>query len=230
MKCIDVKENLGAFIDDEVGISPVGEIEEHMASCVSCRTEGENLRTVSQGIRQIPRISAPAMLDRKVILAYQAFHDAKQRTVGAAEKPTVGWFGIPRFVFAATLAFVVLTAVSAYQIGRISASENAVAARQTQGEQSLPATDFANNNPAKIVEVPVIQEKIVRVPVTTEKIITKTIFVEKKRENTVPKKNTLALKSSVENNGYLTTTNLKGFQPVSELKVTISKKENGNEK
>ena len=119
----------------------------------------------------------------------------------------------------------------------MSASEVSIVMPQVQENKTSISDEFAENveksTPAKIVEVPVIQEKIVKVPVIKEKVVIKTVYVNGNKENeirsTVPAKNGFALKNSVEDNGYLTQTNLKGFQPVSEFKLKISKKEKENE-
>ncbi len=228
MKCIEA--GLGALIDGEVNRAQAEIIESHLKGCRLCRTEFEYLHSIRGFARQTPAIAPPKRLDEKVIFSFHAFHDLKRNKTMPEESPKTGWFGIPRFAFGAALALFVLTAISAFQLGKISALENRVGTRQASERESLAESNVAESIPVKIVEVPVIQEKIVRVPVITEKIVTKTIYVERKKGSSVPKTDNFAIKSTVENNGYLTTTNLKGFQPVSDFKVIINKKEKENEK
>ena len=172
---------------------------------------------------------------KKFLVLFKTFHNEKRVEKKDAEK--IGWFGIPRFAFAAALILFVLATISAFQIGRMSAGEISIVMPPVQGNKNPPPVEVTGNNPAndgknvpvKIIEVPVIQEKIIKVPV----IKTRTIYVEKDRKKEVrsnaPAKDNFALKSSVENNGYFTRTNLKDFQPVSEFKLKINKEEKQNE-
>ena len=231
MKCIDVRENLNVFLDDAIENSRKEKIKSHMENCVSCRIEFETLQTIGDALRQNLFVAAaPPSLDDKILSAFEDFHSQK-RNVRAAEKREKNvWFGIPRFAFAAALALVALTAISAFQIGRMSAGELSVAMPQVQESRVLPQIENAKDEKiasVKIVKVPVIKEKIIEVPVFK----TRTIYVEKENKSVPnePAKNNFALKSSIEKNGYLTKTDLKAFQPVSEFKLKISKEEKENE-
>lgn len=230
MKCIDVKENLDAFLDGEIEFSRKEKITSHLEDCLLCRTQFEGLQTVGDSLRQHLFAAAPTVLDEKVLGAFEDFHSRKRNVKTAEKREKIGWFGIPRFALAAALALFALTAISAFQIGRMSAGEISVVMPQFQESRILPDAEQVKDEkiaPVKIVEVPVIKEKIVEVPV----IRTRTIYVEKENKS-VPNalaKDNFALKSSVENNGYLTKTNLKDFQPVSEFKLKINKEGNLNE-
>ena len=229
MKCIDVKENLNAFFDDEIESAQQRKVENHLEECASCRTEFKDLQSVRRAMKESMQISAPLFLDEKVLNAFQTFHDEKR--VEKIETEKIGWFGIPRFAFASALILFVLGMFAAFQIGKMSASERSVVIPQVEGNQHLPIVKSAenasaqneNSAPVKIVEVPVIREKIVKIPV----IKTRTIYVERANKSVpnLSEKDNLALKSSVENNGYLTRTNLKDFQPVSEFNLKINKEE-----
>ena len=124
MKCIDLKENLDAFADGEIEFTQKRQIENHLEDCVSCQTQFENLRTIGKSAKQYLQVSAPAVLDEKVLTAFQTFHKEKQGEKKDAEK--IGWFGIPRLVFAAGLIFFALSVISAFQIGKMSAGEISV--------------------------------------------------------------------------------------------------------
>ena len=225
MKCIKIKENLDALLDGEVSFSQKREIENHLGMCVSCQTEYENLRTINGVLKQNLAISAPLSLDKKVFSEFKNFH---------AEKPKeklqkIGWFGIPRFAFATALILFTLGIISAFQIGKMSASEISVVMPEVQ-ENKIPNQEKTTSE--KIVEVPVIREKIVEVPVIKEKIVTKIIYVNKdeKTDANFPAKKDFVLKNKIEDNKYLTRSNLEGFQPVSEMNLRISKEDNQNEK
>lgn len=226
MKCADIKENLDAFADGEVGFTEEKKIENHLENCLSCKTEFANLQALGKSVKEILRVSAPASLDEKVLNDFQNFHDKKQTETSETKK--IGWFGIPRFAFAAGAVLFFLATISAFQIGRMSAGEISIVMPQVQEEQISPPvkpddqTPEKNPAPVKIVEVPVIKEKIVQIPV----IKTKTVYVVKENKpDNRPNTNDLAMKNSIENNGYLTQTNLKDFQPVSEFKLKVSKEE-----
>ncbi len=244
MKCTEVKQNLDAFFDGEIFSTQKDLIETHLENCGFCQTEFENLQSVRNVLKQSLPVSASAVLDERVMSAFQLFHN-KQRASKVEEKTKtekIGWFAVPRFVFASALVLFALATISAFQLGRMSADVASVKVPQIKEKNDLTTSEFAGNNSEKeqdanqikIVEVPVIREKIVKVPVIEEKIVIKTIYVTKDEENksrmNLSENNSLALKNSVENNGYLTQTDLKGFQPVSEINLKISKEVDNNEK
>lgn len=230
MKCIDVKENLDVLLDGEAGILDEREIENHLETCGSCRAEFENLNRISGILRQNSAVSAPLILDEKVFSGFDDFHAEKSKAKPAKEK--IGWFGIPRFAFAAALLLFALGITSAFQLGRMSADEISVVMPEVResinSNQTEKSTDDEKPPLVKIVEVPVIKEKIVEVPIIKEKIVTKTVYVNKndKTETKLPAKENFALKNKVEDNKYLTRSNLDGFQPVSEMNLRISKEVN----
>ncbi len=235
MKCIEVEKKLDAFFDGEI-VSPQ-EIESHLENCVSCRTTFENISAVRRTLKQNFKVSAPPLLGENVLSAFQNFHEAKRREKVETKQTTqkIGWFGIPRFAFAAALILFALATITAFQIGRMSASEIVVLMPEVQENSDLNQIKNeadARKTTVKIVEVPVIREKIVEVPVIREKIVTQTIYVNKneKKEQNLPAKEDFALKNKIEDNKYLTRSNLEGFQPVSEMNLRISKEVNQNEK
>jgi hypothetical protein len=76
------------------------------------------------------------------------------------------------------------------------------------------------------------------VPVVKEKIVTRVVYINKRpsKENSIKDSSTkskpenFALNSSVSENKYSTQVNLKEFQPVAEMKIKITKKDENNEK
>ncbi len=228
MRCIEVKKNIDAVIDGEATAEQSNDLKTHIVNCGLCRTELKVQETLSTYLKRILPVSPAASLDEKVLKAFQLVHSKQQvQTVGEENRTgKIGWFGVPRFAYAVAIFLLTITAISTFQLGKMSASELSSNTELPQNDQTKSEKPMLTN----IVHVPVIQEKIVRVPVTTEKIITRTIYVKKKTESLSPKKNGITLKSSVENNGYLTQANLAGFRPVSEINLRISKEEKENEK
>ena len=250
MKCIDVKENLDALLDGEISISPQRAIENHLENCVYCRAEFNYLQKLGQTLKQNLTATAPASLNTKIFSEFEKFHAAKRSAKISETAPTerIGWFGIPRFAFAAAIILFTLATFSAFQIGRMSADNIIVETPRVPENQSLTVNQNAENSPAKneispaakIVEVPVIREKIVEIPVYKEKIVTRIIYKNApvKSENNagentfippVGAANNLILSSRLKDNRYSTQVNLAGFQMVSQLKPQIIKGEN-NEK
>lgn len=231
MNCIEIERNLDAFFDGEITSSK--EIEAHLENCVSCQTSFANLQTISRAMKQNFAVSAPTLLGDKVMSAFQNYHEAKRREKVEKKQQTkkIGWFAIPRFAWAAILILFALGMISAFQIGKMSASEISVVMPEVQENiNSNQIENELNTQKAemKIVEVPVIREKIVEVPVIREKIFTKTVYVNRTEKNTnvLPTKEDFALTNKIEDNKYLTRSNLEGFQPVSEMNLRVSKEEN----
>lgn len=247
MKCIDAKENLDALLDGEIEIAHQRKIETHLETCASCRAEYGNLQAISKTFKQNLMISAPTLLDEKVLSAFKSFHREEATEKTPPEKN--GWFGIPRFTFAAALFLFALTTISAFQLGRMSAAKTELSRIETKTgatptivkTANVGADDALDNNAAaavRTITVPVIREKVIRIPVVREKIIVRTVY---KNPNTEDRKNddqtilknadnqNFTVKSRLKDNQYSTQVNLKGFQVVSELKPVIIKGENNEE-
>ena len=251
MKCIDVKENLDALLDGEIETAPKRTIENHLENCVSCGAEFSRLQMLGQTLKyNWTTIAAPASLDAKIFSEFEKFHAAKraEKTLAAAPQKKIGWFGIPRFAFAAALFLFALATLAAFQIGKMSAGKIIVEMPPVPENHTLTVDRNAGNNlakdenspPEKIVEIPVIREKIVEVPIYKERIVTRIIYKnsERKPENNGGSDNLISLpdapnepilSSRLKDNRYSTQVNLAGFQLVSELKPQIIKGES-NEK
>lgn len=231
MKCNEVKENLDALLDGEAAIFQTEKIENHLENCFSCQTEFKNLQMLSRTLKQNLPVSAPAFLDEKIFSEFENFHAAKraEKPQEKSSKEKIGWFGIPRFAFAAALVLFTLATISAFQIGRMSASEISLVMPEVQENTAVKQDE--KSMPVKIVEVPVIREKIVEVPVIKEKIVTKKIYINQENavENEDKSKVSTALNEMKANNEYLTPIELKGFQPVAKIKARITKKSEVNE-
>ena len=227
MKCIDVN----ALLDAGHDVSHALEIGKHLESCILCQAELKDVKAISETLKRALTISAPTHLDEKIMGAFKEFHDAKEaEKLDSERERNSGWFGMPRFVFATALILFALATAAAFQIGKMSAGDVSVLMPQLQ--ENRITGEFAQITPASDEKsVPI---EIVGLPVIRERIVIRKIYITKGKEKTqrpnLGAKSGLVLKNSVAENGYLTQTNLKGFQPVSEFKIRISKKENGNEK
>lgn len=245
MDCNKFEKQIEAFVDDELDRSSRKRIEAHLAECSSCEKTLENLQAVRGILRNsLPAVSTSSAVDDHVMAAFHRKHEQRNTS-----KPTRWWQAIfgqislpnPALSFA---AIVLLATVGlAFQLGRMSVSEiqSTVPATETA---DLSAKSPENISSERIVEVPVIKTvevpvtKIVEVPVVKEKVVTKVVYVNWRQEKDAKNENapgnfsrdTLALSSSVDEKGFVTQVNLKGFQPASELKTRIIKGEKSNEK
>lgn len=251
MKCIDAEENLDALLDREIEMTHKRKIEIHFETCRSCQTKFRNLRAVSEILKQSPVISAPASLDKKVFGAFENFHREKHSQKATEKSPPEknGWFGIPRFAYAAALFLFALATVSAFQLGRMSATnvelsriETPTGATPSTVETARAVKDdsLANGETAaaQTIRVPVVREKIIRIPVVREKIIVRTVYRNSNKkdignDDEINLKNAenqqFTVKSRLRGNQYSTQINLKGFRVISELKPVIIKGENNEE-
>ncbi len=241
MKCIQVREKLEAFSDDEIGFSERENIASHLANCESCGSEFEGLKSLSKAMKNTLPMSASASLDAKVFEAFESHNAVATAVVTEEKQEKIGWFGIPKLAFAAALLLLAMFSGFAFQLGRMSVGnvqENlAEKDRKSVEENKSKSSEFVVTNKTdseekekkvetKIVEVPVIKERIIKIPVVQEKIVTRTIYVDRNQKVNKPNlsgKDNLALNNSVKDGEFLTQTNLKDFQPVTEIKPKISK-------
>lgn len=253
MKCINIEQKLSELLDGELGLSEKATVETHLELCDSCQNSFANMQAISGNMKQNLAVSAPNLFDEKVLNTFQNFQNEKLAEI-STEKPRtqkIGWFGIPKFAFAAALLLFGLVGITAFQIGKISASEVTVISpeiKENKIANDLPNKIVAekneptikNDTTIKFVEIPVIKEKIVEVPVIKEKIVTRIVYKNlntedrkgKDTKNSVPKNDKtekFAVSSRLKENQYSTQINLEGFQFISELKPQIIKGEN-NEK
>jgi hypothetical protein len=237
MQCVEVEKLVNRLVDGELELANKRSVEVHLNKCRSCKRVFENTQAIG-GIlkRHLPPVAPSSRLDAIVMEAF--YSKQKQRTTNAVQfwRHTIfGWLVIPRpvaFAFA-TVIFAALLGF-AFQLGRISATDiqitmptDNLADAQTQPYDKVPPL-VAENPAVKIVEVPVVREKIV----------TRFVYLNKRSDtkNAVktaannPPSNEFSMNDSIAENGYLTQTSLKGFQPVSKIKTTVIKGGNTNEK
>ena len=246
MKCVS-NEKLSEMLDGEIVRQEQASIEKHFEGCQNCRTNYAGLKNISGNLKQTLRVSTSADLDEKILQNFQNFQKEKQiKTVSEPHNQTNNfvWFGMPRFAFAAGLILLGLVGISASQLGKVSAGDLTLSLPETPSPQNVSAGKkiesalskekiFENDKPdsVKIIEVPVVREKIIKIPVIEEKIVTRTIYIDKngaeppKNSPDIFKQNNVALNNSIKSGELMTQTDLQDFQPVSEIKPRITKKE-----
>jgi len=241
MKCAEFEKQIDFFIDDELSSSLANDVEQHLKECPACEKTFESLQTLRKLIRKDISVSSSSQLDGRVSEAFSRHHENKQKRNWRTF--VFGQIVIPRPVFAlALLMFTVFTGL-AFQVGKMTAKDFGTESPLAEtanlspqmSERNLPSKTV-NESENKTSDEPVI--KFIEVPVVKEKIVTRIIYVNKQatKENTIKagsaksKPNNFPLNSSVNDNRYLTQVNLKQFQPVAEMKVKITKKDENNEK
>lgn len=219
MKCIELKEHLETFLDNEIGVILRDEIETHLDNCNECHAEYAELRSVSGLLRKELTITAPNHLDAKVFAAFRQHHE---------KKSVWNWMAIFASIFAPKPIFALLTLCFltglAFLIGRATAPNQEIIVSNPPQiiEKEIPTEII------KYVEVPTT--KIVEVPVEKEKIVTQIVYrnVEVSRKNLLP---TLSAKKSAnENVESAQQLDLKDFQPIGEIAPKVLRKGETNEK
>ena len=69
MNCEGIREDLGAYLDDELDSARRSELDGHLASCEACTVELERLRKLSRLVGDVPRAAAPAGLAARIVSA-----------------------------------------------------------------------------------------------------------------------------------------------------------------
>ncbi len=108
MTCVDVRDNLSAYLDGELEREQAAAVESHLAGCEGCRAELESLRRVTETLHALPHRAAPAEIEREVV--GQIERDA---LLTRPALPRRRRFALPIFAGAA-LAAALLVAVGLY--------------------------------------------------------------------------------------------------------------------
>jgi len=66
MNCIDVREMLSMYIDDELDTNERSELEVHLAGCDECMREYDALLEMTLLLRAVPRVSLPVSFDERL--------------------------------------------------------------------------------------------------------------------------------------------------------------------
>ncbi len=229
MQCTEIEKLIDPLVDNEISSLLRNDVERHIDDCMACGEYYANAKYIRRSLRAALPTVAPS--DEVDAFVRNVFHRTHKRIEVEKKGPTrTGIFPqvfIPRPVGA--VSFVVLVALlgMAFELGRMWASH---------ADSSIPDMS-ATPAPTQLVERPVFIEKTVEVPIVKEKVVRRILYSNGKSHRNVGKDRRIdrlpvndILNSSVAENGYLTQTSLKGFQPVSKIKPTIIRGDKNHEK
>ncbi len=238
MQCIEVEKLVNRLIDDELEFQVRKSVEAHLDDCHSCKRVFERTQGIGGILKDfLPPVAPSNRLDALVM---EAFYSKQKQPVSNAPQSSrlhtiFGWLAIPRLVSLAfaTIIFAALLGLT-FQLGRISATD--VQITMPTGSLAGLQTQPSDKISLVIPETPAI--KIVKIPVVREKIVTRFVYLNKrigekneiKTNRNNSQTNELLMNDSIAENGYLTQTSLKGFQPVSKIKTMVIKGGITNEK
>ena len=215
MNCVEVKDHLDTFLDEETDSISGKEIARHLGVCDLCRAEFAELDFVSSLLKKELPASPAKELDVRIINAFRHHHK---------QKSSPNWSAIFALFFAPKPIYALLTLCFltglAFLIGRMTAPprEIIVASPPQIIEKEVP------REVVKYVEKPTPQ--IIEIP--TKKIVTRTIYRTLERKNGTYFGNNLP--ENISDSAVSTQFDLKDFQPLGEITPRIMKKGETNEK
>lgn len=229
MKCDEVEVSLDLFLDERIDVPQRREIERHLNSCDGCRSAFDNTRSLIAALQTNLGATAPASLDSRVMRAFYRHQHAKNEAEkGNENRPSfLSWFAMSKPAFVLASVILVAATALAFQLGKQTATAfdtteptaELVSQIQSPGEKPLVKSGLDDTKGDQGATEP----KIVTVPVIEEKIVTRTIYVTRKPK---PGKKALKPDERVPSTPAYTALDLKGFQPIAEMKIRITKKEN----
>ena len=243
MNCKEFEQNVDAFLDSEVDVHDVRDIEAHISGCEICAARLNELRRAGGALREQMAVSAPATIDRAVMAAFRQQHGAPVESTGLWGIIT-GRVSMPRWAFAGLMLFAAVAGVYAYWLGKSGVSQDEFASKESivdkttvsDSPNKLTPSD-QNETPAQPEDTNVPVIKMVRVPYYKEKVVTR--FVIRERMVTKPASNSAKsedvpevsiIENDIKASNQPTETDLKGFESVPEIKATIIKKGDEDEK
>lgn len=243
MNCIEIEKQIDSLIDSDIYSVIEEEIKNHLKECLICEQKYEKLFAVNRVLSSAASVPNSKNFDARVMNAFRHYHSKKPET-----KETIGWITrltgfavLPKIATAVPALLFIVTAVTAFQIGRISATDVHIAITSSE-DNRYPASGLnderiSSNESQQNENTNKTDTKFLNVPVVKERFIKRIVYVnsESKRlqrkntGSTIPQKDNLAIKSLMLRNEYLTEVNLKGFQLISNSKVRIIKKGENDE-
>jgi len=218
MNCVDIKKDIGALIDDELGADERDRLDSHLLTCVDCRETLEWTKCLSN-LLTVGHIDPPSVsLDERVTRSFREHYSRKQAPLW--RRVAFGSFAIPKLAFATVLVLAIAGLWLAFQLGRINATTI-----------SIPAyADLSSTSPAEINAPNKTRTITVEVPVIRDRIITRTVYIRSFKRDQIRREdggtigsNALTTFSSIGQSGYFTDANLQGFQTPAEIGVRIIK-------
>ena len=254
MKCDDVEKQIDSLFDNEFDSVIRSAIERHLKECATCGQNYAKLQAVNSLLVNAVPVPDPKRLDARVRQAFRQRHNKKHETKERLDwwaSLSAGLNATPKTAFAAVVLLFAVSIGLAFQLGRITAATIQTASPQSDNVEQAAASNeknepvsSADSSPdrnaaavpvTKFIKVPVIKE--IKVPVIKEKVVNRFVYVAGAQGRKPVKNNTSmtfrggagALKNSMQKNEFLTETDLKGFQLVSDSKARIIKKGESDE-
>jgi Putative zinc-finger len=137
MNCTEVRRDLEALLDNAVDEPGRHSIELHLASCHSCRSRLDHLRSLERVLRDNCTINVPASLDRRVLSSFNARHALPETGASGWRKVFLRSFRIPAPVFGLFLLTAVGAVAVSYSIGKQNATSIVVVAPPAQVENPI---------------------------------------------------------------------------------------------
>lgn len=239
MKCTEIEKQIDSFISNELDFAEKQKINLHLQECATCRKEIKEIQEASDLLKTLPAIPFSNQFDVRMM---QAFREHKQEQA----KPTfwqalLAGFSISKPALALGLLVIAIFTGFAFQLGRMTSPKtgNSEISINNQSEQKgEPLVQVVE----KRVEVPVI--KTVEVPVYKERVLNRVIYktIEVVRNVKSPDENQNQVSIYAYNSQKLASmearkmdelfhqVNLKEFQPITDMKTQIMRKDSNNEK
>jgi hypothetical protein len=232
MKCVEIEKVLDEFVGDELDFAVRQKVDLHLRDCIVCRNEAEKLQDTARLLKSIPLIAPSKQFDARMMQAFQQHHETENQpnfwTAVFAN------FSISKSALAFGALILIAFTALAFQLGRLSASNNRMQETQASGRLS-ESKPRITQIVEKRVEVPVT--KTIEVPVYKEKIVTRTVFKTlsqpAKSLNSTEARNSPAEADTVNlrQKRYedFASISLEKFQPVSDIRISVVKKGNKDE-
>lgn len=143
--CSNARENINAYIDDELNMDERHSFEKHIEKCKKCKTELDEMQKIAELCKDLPQQELPADFKAELhekLLAVAVKQDGKVRSI----KKTKSFFFTKTFASIAAGILLIFLAGSFYRFGLLSPmhtkstdNSTAMAAEQpaAQGSKSI---------------------------------------------------------------------------------------------
>jgi predicted anti-sigma-YlaC factor YlaD len=131
MDCAQVRQDLEAVLDNAVDETRRHSIELHLASCDSCGSRLDHLRSLGRVLRENSTIAVPASLDRRVLTSFNARHIHAETRVSKWRKILLHSVRLPAPVFGLFLLMAIGAVAVSYWVGKHNATSIVLAAPST---------------------------------------------------------------------------------------------------
>lgn len=148
--CSNARENINAYIDDELNIDERHSFEEHIKKCRECKVELDEMIKIAELCRDLPQLELPADFKEELhekLLAVAVKQDGNIRSI----KKTKSFFLTKTFASIAAGMLLIFLAGSFYRFGLISpmrtgntAENSALAAEQPAARAAKDTMDMSD--------------------------------------------------------------------------------------